>query len=114
MNIRNKGRFLEIERAGQWTPLAVFDDDVIQYEVLPDTTVIVATDITRDSTNRNIFLIDTSGNVKWQIQEAQGRPNPYSGFEVKKGKVIASSVQGAEYYVDPQTGKITLKDFNRF
>lgn len=67
--------------------------------------------------NRNVFFVDKSGTVKWQIEESPHgleHDNPFMSLWIsKEGNLVAGSWNGVDYCVNLASGEIHVQSFGR-
>jgi hypothetical protein len=90
--------------------------DVIYCHLLIGETVIVLTlgtsKLAKEEAGRNVRAFDANGNLLWQIEASSHgvvqSPNPYTKLTKRNDRSLtAYNVNGIEYVVDLQTGKVT-------
>ncbi len=67
--------------------------------------------------NRNIFGVLDQGEILWQIEESPHgtqMDKPYIDIFIDpSGELIAANWNGVSYAVDPASGKISIKSFDK-
>ncbi|MBI2027921.1 MAG: hypothetical protein HYS98_09010 [Deltaproteobacteria bacterium] len=123
MELKGLNKLLKIKKNNAWKVLCELPDKIERFEIISDDKIVVQTHQGSGLTDdRNIFLVDLSGNVFWQIEKAEsppdpyhpGRPNPYCGFKYENGRLYAYSQFGFDYEVNLENGKVSLIGFNRW
>ena len=102
----------------------ILPDFIERFEKLSNEKVLVLTAQWKGKTDkRNIFLIDSSGNIVWQIEKAPTVPDPhyvlnfpYNGWKIAPdGKLICCTQAGYDFEIDWNTGKILrLEEYHRW
>jgi len=62
--------------------------------------------------NENVFGIDLSGNIRWQISPcyAKTEDGAFGDLSAVRGLVVVSNYRGLVVYLNPRTGEVRHKE----
>jgi hypothetical protein len=79
--------------------------------------VIVLVHYVDPKLDRNIYLVDPAGTVKWQVEKFSDQPSvkegaqPYTSIALIDGKLVAFNFMGFDCEINPESGVIIDADF---
>lgn len=113
MNYRAEGNILKSKTPEGWQDLYVFPAEIYEVYQYPIGLVIVL-----GSSDRNVFLVNPSGELIWRIGEAttsalieNGKvtavPDPFTYLAWNNGRLTAQTQTGFQYEVNSSNGTLT-------
>jgi hypothetical protein len=93
-----------------------FDFPISEILIFKNSYIILLDILNGVKYNSNIFCLDFTGKIKWQINNFemdQIRYCPFISLEIVDFKLISYTWCGFRYTIDPQTGKIIERIFTK-